>query len=436
MTVPRELRIAILAGFAAGAATAAAVFGLVWSTVTATSRPDETGFPEVTVLRSTGGAAGGVLTLALEDTTDAASSYVAAVDNRGEVLWSRRGDTGLARTFKRLPDGRFLINQYVGHRYPPIFGLAQVLDANLERVAIVSPRPPVNGGYGHDIQITSDGNFLVTANSPRRDRTRPHGVITNPLIQEISPSGDVVWQWDGYDHRDSMAWAVDCVDAAEIPDWAHINSLYLTEDGDVLASFRHCHHVLKIDRSGRTGRVEWKIGGSEPEVGTGIRWFRVTGDPYGTFCGQHAASLSREGNLLLFDNGTFETSLERNPANPGRLCPSRRVVRGENNQSRAVEYVLQRAEGVATYRRSFPLDRRHGLAVFQGAVTELENGHWLISWGHPNGTESLPTEKPTVTEIDPATGEVHLSLAIHRDGAHYSTYRAYRAPRSAFPEPR
>ena len=117
-----------------------------------------------------------------------------------------------ARIFKRLPDGRLLINQFVGHRYPPFFGLAKVLDANLERVAIVSPRPPVNDGYGHNVQM-------------------------------------------------------------------------------------------------------WRIGASAPEVGTGMRWFRVTGDPGGTLCGQHAASLSREGNPLLLDNESLETPLERYPAN-------------------------------------------------------------------------------------------------------------------------
>lgn len=336
----------VLVGIASSGLTAAAILGIHWGMGTGMDGMDGMdggvgslpAFPSVTVIESSGRASDGVLTVALEGSENARSAYVAAIDNRGMVLWSSPNDTGLARTFRRLPDGRFLVNQYAGHRYPPLYGFARLLDADFRQIAVVAPRPPVNGGYGHDIQLTRDGNFLVTANSPVHEPSRPGGTITNPLIQELTPAGDVVWHWDGYEHRDAMAWSTDC--ATEIPDWAHINSLHLTENGDVLASFRNCHQILKLDRSGGTGQVEWKIGGSEPEPGGGIQYFRVEGDPAGTFCGQHAASLTEEGHLLLFDNGVYVTSLTRNPENPGRHCPRRRTVAGTANSSRAVEYVL------------------------------------------------------------------------------------------------
>ena len=79
-------------------------------------------------------------------------------------------------------------------------------------------------------------------------------------------------------------------------DYAHINSLQLLADGNLIASLRGCSMVLNIDRASGTGSTIWDIGGLHPSL-------QISGDPYGEFCAQHTATLNNIGDLFIFDNG-------------------------------------------------------------------------------------------------------------------------------------
>ena len=71
-------------------------------------------------------------------------------------------------------------------------------------------------------------------------------------------------------------------------EYAHLNSLYL-KDGDIVASFRYCNQVLRIDRSSGTGAVVWQLGGTAPPRDPATAYLAIVGDTDGLneFCGQH-----------------------------------------------------------------------------------------------------------------------------------------------------
>jgi hypothetical protein len=217
--------------------------------------------------------------------------------------------------------------------------------------------------------------------------------VGDSVIQERTPAGDVVWQWRSWGNIDLS----DCAGSSMFPwDWAHLNSLWLTEDDAVIGSFRHCGQILKIRRG--TGEVVWRLGGAASS-------FDLVGDPLGEFCGQHSARQTPGGGLLLFDNGNI-------------CLGDRETTFGQ--LSRVVEYELDDQSGQATMLWDHSLDDAYvEFARAQGAVQHLENGHVVIAWGWGPST--------SVTEIDADRNEV-FRMEILDEGEIRTTYRALRYP--------
>ncbi|MGB5621343.1 MAG: arylsulfotransferase family protein, partial [Gammaproteobacteria bacterium] len=173
-----------------------------------------------------------------------------------------------------------------------------------------------------------------------------------------------------------------------------LNSISLAPDGDLIASFRGCAQILKIDRP--TGSVVWRLGGSVSD-------YLIVGDAFEEFCGQHTALEPSANVLLMFDNG-------------GYCLGTRETDFGLF--SRILEYQLDPIAGQAHFQRDHSL---YGIyqeyTRSQGSVQLLQNGNWFVSWG--NGPEM------SVTEITEAGKEI-FQMKIIFDGAIAVTYRAYR----------
>jgi hypothetical protein len=100
-------------------------------------------------------------------------------------------------------------------------------------------------------------------------------------IMEISPTGDVVHSWHAWEHSDVKT---DFMCPLEFPfEWTHCNSVEYYPDGKVLLSFREISVVMLVKWP--EGDLLWKWGHD------------VISHP-------HDATLTPEGNVLIFDNGT------------------------------------------------------------------------------------------------------------------------------------
>ena len=126
------------------------------------------------------------------------------------------------------------------------------------------------------------------------------GKMYSDYLAEVTRAGETVWEWRTWEHLDPVADGIAEVQAPRTL-WAQGNSVYELPDGDILASYRPTSTVIRISR--KTGKILWKLGPP-------------------TVAGQHAPTLLKNGNILIFDNGVhrlddavpYSRAIEVNPA--------------------------------------------------------------------------------------------------------------------------
>src|SRR5262249_7175339 len=198
----------------------------------------------------------------------------------------------------------------------------------------------------------------------------PDSTIADCVVQEVDPSGDLVWEWRGTDHVDPVQESTFALPVAvgteTVLDVFHCNSIDVNEDGDVLVSARDMNAVFKISRV--TGKVVWKLGG-KPFNLDGGQLITVVNDPQRTFSLQHDARFQPNGNISLFDDhGTG-------------IGPAR-----------GVEYALDLDASTAQVVFQYQGDVSSGA---MGSFRRSADGSSVVGWGLSNSTGN-----PAFTEVD------------------------------------
>ena len=344
--------------------------------------------------------------------------YEMIVDNNGVPRFHRRNPKGW--DFRPVrPAGLYRGSEV---RYQN--GRA-LYSAEFRLIAEVAPWDGADAN-NHDFLVAQDGRFIgLYRYELRRDLSEftdtngtPYGdneLVVDGHIRGFERGNSVqYWKfsWLAWNARATMKIA-DCrLGSGERKTLAHINSIQLV-DGDIVASIRNCSQVVRIDRGGGTGAVEWKLGGTDPGEASDAEYLEIVDDPAGEFCGQHTATLTGRGTVLLFDNGS----------------PCIGPRKDEAKFTRAVEYDISsgtQAVFVQEYRP--PADQGHSNSM--GSVYELDNGHWLISWGVRKDVEAELAKRVAVSVVDPGAGRVLLELHISKRGNVLHSYRANWAPES------
>lgn len=156
----------------------------------------------------------------------------------------------------------------------------------------------------HDWQKLSNGNYLVLGEVDVPKEKVPdlfYGIgidgkvpvtMSSPMygdrITEVTPDGEIVWDWMGHDHLDLQKVCSYCIERG---DWTHFNAIhYCANPGyedKILVSNRHHNETIMIDK--KTGDIVWRWG----EDVLGHQHDVQMIDP----------GLPGEGNVLIFDNG-------------------------------------------------------------------------------------------------------------------------------------
>ena len=382
-------------------------------------------FPVITATK-TSGASDGLIAISVRSGKQETHQwfYVAVVDNNGVPRFRHRIDSERPGShFKYHKDGKYPFSYALpAGDIPNYIGSTQgnwmivVLNEELEQVQTVQTATPLAHTNAHDFVIKGNGHYVLMAYEPAErdlsDFLDEHGNpysategTADSVIQEVTPEGVEVNRWNSWDH---MA-LEDCTQHRFPNDYAHINSLQEVDGGDIIASFRGCSQVLRID--GATGEVEWRLGRSnrsdEDWEALGVLPpLAILNDPYGEFCGQHSARIIGNGNLLLFDNGAHCV------IDPKELVSQRQG----GNFSRVVEYSLGLDKGEATFVRHHSLHGTDNMyARSQGHIELMESGNWLVSWGRGHFDDDPHTPLPpdtSISEVDPSTGEEVLSIKL------------------------
>jgi len=167
-------------------------------------------------------------------------------------------------------------------------------------------------GFNHDFYRMENGNTMyikyVTVPDDIKNKvkggipgTEQNGVMWADALNEITPEGEVAWEWLPYEHLDPE---IDIIcPLAYRGEWTHMNTCTVLPDGNVLGSFRQTNTICIIDKA--TGKIIWRWG--PQELGH-----------------QHEPTMVDNGNILVFDNGAhrffsqdldyYSRVLEVNPA--------------------------------------------------------------------------------------------------------------------------
>jgi hypothetical protein len=172
-------------------------------------------------------------------------------------------------------------------------------------------------------------------------------------------------------------------------DYAHVNSVALDDDGNVLVSARNTSAVYKINR--QTGRILWRLGGKRST-------FKLP--KFARFLGQHDFTRAQDGTYTLFDNAN--------------LIPPAKWT------SRALVFSVDPGAHKARLLHAFRQPQGRGTTT-QGGVQFLPDDHYMVGWG--GGIRDFSEFAPDGRLVFDA----HFVPAVH-------SYRAYRSSWQAKPD--
>jgi len=251
----------------------------------------------------------------------------------------------------------------------------------------------------HDFQRLPNGNtvYLRWVKTPADIAARVKGGVAGTerdgtmwadSFREITPEGEVVWEWLGYEHLDPEADSI--CPLCWRAEWTHTNSCFALPDGNILTALLTLNEIVIIDKA--TGNFKWRWGKSE------------LGHP-------HNPNMLANGNILVFDNGSHRPSSTTNPY-------------GMIGFSRVLEVDPKTNNIVWEFRDQTTLRFN---ASFISGCQRLPNGNTLISDGPAGRCFEVTSEKELVWEYtnpiyilgDSILGYNNAVFLVHRYGADY-----------------
>ncbi len=319
-------------------------------------------FPRLETTILTDGVAPGHLYVGIDN-------FAAILDNNGVPYWLRKEPRPVI-DFKKHPNGKYSYGVRTAgtNRWDRVNIEQVVLDENFNEIGRYKTKG-LGHTDGHDFLLLENGNrvhvaYVGAKRRVKKGAPKPNGFVEDSVVQEINPRGKVVFQWNSWGD----------IPYREVPklflrrgkrEYAHLNSIDVDHDGHYLFSLRGTAQVIKVHR--RTGKVIWKLGGKSSD-------FKILGDPFRGFCGQHTAERLDNGNILLYDNGVAKH----------KSCAAKGPPR---KYTRVAEYAIHERLKIAQLVWSWSDGTFSG---FAGSSQRLPSGNTLVGWGG-NGAK-LATE--------------------------------------------
>ena len=357
------------------------------------------GFPTLTAASSGAGPTPGMTFLSLS-TFGNDPKYEAIVDTNGVPSYAR--STLLSHDLKRQPNGHYSVARGRTPDLDTIYDIVE-LDAQLRPIGTYTSQGHTNTDFHDSILFPSGGRILMSY------EPNPTTLLVDSLVQEVGPGGGVILDWNSAEHMDP---AVDGLSG--LPDYAHLNSIEVMADGNLLLSFRHTSQVMKIDRT--TGDVIWRLGGVNSD-------FTFPDDPEGGPCAQHTATELANGDIQIWDNGSVAG------VGQNKLCPDPSDPDGpriDRAFSRVTVYHLDDPSGPTPEAHLVDSYLPDEYSPFAGSVYRL-GGRDLsdnLFIGTALGSRPDLTQPPIALEVT-AAGQTVWTLDA---AGGYFSYRSHKAP--------
>lgn len=333
--------------------------------------------------------------------------YAAVLDIHGTPIWYEAAESACDLESFATDTLSYMPNAEYPYAFDPstMFEVEQLDGSAGSTLVLQSPDAPTNE---HELRLLANGDYLIFA-----DQITAHVDLTglgtfgsdefidDCKVEELDPSGALVWSWLGSQHIDavqeSLLQTTNVFDGMTVDDVFHCNAIDVGSAGDLLISSRHASALYDIDKA--TGTVQWKLGGTAYNK-DGAPHIAVVNDPQGGFNLQHDARFLANGDISLFDDHGLDGG-------------------SGSGVARGIELAVDHAAGSATIVWQALGEEE---SQYEGSFRRYADGDSVVGWGYLIGDPRI------LTEFDAAGSDVldiAFTLATTFDEL---SYRAVKVP--------
>lgn len=302
--------------------------------------------------------------------TPSSQGYAVAYDVNGDVRWYLSQQA----TWKidRLANGHLLVSTDRLVNQP--YYTTGLYEMNLLGKIYVEYSLP--GGYHHDYFEMPNGNLLVATN----DFNNVHGTVEDVVVELDRQTGNIVKTFDlknvlPMEDGKSENWSN--------YDWFHNNSVwYDDKTNSVILSGRHQDAVVALDYT--TGQLKWIIGDPANWSDEYQKYFFTPiGDNFEWQWSQHAAMVTPDGYIFLFDNGNNKSKIADN------------YVPAQDSYSRGVMYKIDTNN--MTIEQVWQYGKERGSDFYSPYISDvdyIDTNHYIIHSGGIVKVDGQPSNQP------------------------------------------
>ena len=289
--------------------------------------------------------------------TPSSNGYTCAYDTNGDVRWYLTNTA--TWEINRLENGHLLVStERVVNQPYYLTGLYE-----MDMLGKIYVEYSLPGGYHHDYFEMPNGNILVASD----DFTSGKGTVEDYIVELDRNSGDIV---KTYDLKDILNMEDGKSENWVEYDWFHNNSVWYDEKtNSITLSGRHQDAVINIDYD--SGELNWIIGDSTNWSEEYQKYFfSPIGDDFEWQWSQHAAMITPEGYVFIFDNGNNKSKIEEE------------YVPAEDSYSRGVMYKIDTDK--MTIEQIWEYGKERGSEFYSPYISDvdyLEENHYIVHSG-------------------------------------------------------
>ena len=289
--------------------------------------------------------------------TPSSGGYTCAYDVNGDVRWYLTINS--IWEVNRLDNGHMMLSteRLVNSPYY-MTGLYE-----MDMLGKIYKEYSLPGGYHHDYYEMPNGNLLVASDN----FTSGDGTVEDYIVELDRDTGEVVKTFDlkdilNMEDGKSENWIE--------YDWFHNNSVWYDEENNsITLSGRHQDAVINIDYD--SGDLNWIIGDPTNWSEEYQKYFFTpVGDDFEWQWSQHAAMITPEGYVFIFDNGNNKSKNEDE------------YVPAEDSYSRGVMYKIDTDK--MTIEQVFEYGKERGSEFYSPYISDvdyLDSDHYIIHSG-------------------------------------------------------
>lgn len=302
--------------------------------------------------------------------TPSSKGYSCAYDMNGDVRWYLTHYAIWDNT--RLKNGNMLVSteRLINTPYY-MTGLYEI-----DIFGKIYKEYSLPGGYHHDYYEMSNGNILVATD----DFDNKYGTVEDYIVELDRKNGKIV---NKIDLKNILKMTDGKSENWTSYDWFHNNSVWYDEKtNSITLSGRHQDAVINIDYN--TKKLNWIIGDSKNWSKDYQKYFfKKVGENFEWQWSQHAAMITKEGYVFLFDNGNNKSKIKDN------------YVPADKSYSRGVMYKINKKN--MTIEQIWEYGKERGSDFYSPYISDvdyLSKNHYIVHSGGIVKENGKPSNQP------------------------------------------